>query len=378
MLDRLPVVGYRFCMAVALGVLAGACESNSGDDDAEGGRAGTAQAGGSAGSGGSGNAGAGGSGNAAGVGGGSGSGGAGGGGSGGAGGSGGSGNAAGAGGSGNAAGVGGSASGGAGASAGTGGGAAGMGVGGAGDPCDTALYCDDFESYDTAPNGKWTVRVNTGAVAIDTTQHVSGTKSVKITSQAASYASAMIRIQDPSIFPLEGNLLYGRMMFWLEAAPTTSVHWTFIRGLGTVPGATHHAEYRYGGQQPILDGGMFVGNQLMANYETPDWYEDKATPGSDCWHHANGRVIPALVWTCVEWKFDGTTNGMQLWLDGAAADDLTVDGKGQGCVNAPADFTWTAPSFSQLDLGWESYQTDTARTAYIDDVVLSSTKIGCP
>jgi hypothetical protein len=220
--------------------------------------------------------------------------------------------------------------------------------------------------------------VNAGTVAIDTTQHASGTKSVKVTSQAGSYASAMIRIQDASIFPLEGNLLYGRMLFWLEAAPTASVHWTIIRGLGVVPGATHHAEYRYGGQQPITEGGTFVGSQLMANYDTPDWYGDKSTPGSDCWHHANRRVMPVGAWTCVEWKFDGATNGMQLWLDGALADDLTVVGTGQGCVNAAADFTWTAPTFAQLDLGWESYQTDTARTAYIDDVVLSSTPIGCP
>jgi hypothetical protein len=254
------------------------------------------------------------------------------------------------------------------------GGAAGSGS----DPCDSALFCDDFESYDAMPGGKWTVRVNPGAVAIDTTQQVSGQKSVKVTSQAGSDASAMIRIADPAILPPPGNVLYGRMLFRLEAAPTDSVHWTIIRGLGVVPGQSHRAEYRYGGQKPITQGSTFVGSQLMANYETPDWYADSSTPGSDCWHHANQRVLPTGVWTCIEWKFDGAQNGMQLWLDGVAADDLTVSGTGQGCVNAAADLTWTAPTFSQLDLGWESYQTDQARTAYIDDVVLSTTKIGCP
>ena len=115
----------------------------------------------------------------------------------------------------------------------------------------------------------------------------------------------------------------------------------------------------------------------MANYETPDWYSNKNTPGSDCWHHANKRVIPVGTWTCIEWKFDGTTNGMQLWLDREPADDLTVTGHGDGCVNAANDFAWTAPTFASFDLGWESYQQDDARTAYIDDVAISKTKIGC-
>jgi hypothetical protein len=257
------------------------------------------------------------------------------------------------------------------------GGAAGAG-GDAGDPCASALYCDDFESYDTTPNGKWSVRMSSGSVAIDTTQHASGTKSVKVSSQAGDYTSAMIRLQDAAILPPPGNLLYGRMLFRLEAAPTASVHWTIIRGAGVVPGQTHHAEYRYGGQLPITQGGTFVGSQMMANYDTPDWYSDKSTPGSDCWHHANQRVIPVGVWTCVEWKFDGAANGMELWLDGVAAEDLTVMGHGDGCVNAAADFTWAAPSFTQLDLGWESYQTDEPRSAYIDDVAISTTKVGCP
>lgn len=255
----------------------------------------------------------------------------------------------------------------------TGGGSAGTSGTGA-NPCDTALFCDDFESYGSAPNGKWTLRTTSGAaIAIDKTQHVSGGQSVKFTTPSASSVTALLRIQDASIFPVPNNVLYGRMMFRVESEPTQSVHWTIIAGLGLVPGQTYHSEYRYGGQMPVTNG-----SQLMANYETPDWYSNKSTPGSDCWHHSNQRVIPAATWTCVEWKFDGTNNGMQMWLGGVAADDLTILGHGDGCVNAANDFTWTAPTFASIDLGWESYQQDDPRTAYIDDVVLSTTKIGCP
>jgi len=49
-------------------------------------------------------------------------------------------------------------------------------------------------------------------------------------------------------------------------------------------------------------------------------------------------------------------------------------------VNQPATppFTWTAPNFDRLDLGWESYQIDGVRTIHVDDVVISKTQVGCP
>jgi len=67
---------------------------------------------------------------------------------------------------------------------------------------------------------------------------------------------------------------------------------------------------------------------------------------------------------------------MRFWLDGVAVDSLTVMGAGEGCGTATP--VWTAPTFSRMDLGWESYQQDTDRTIWIDDVVLSKTRIGCP
>jgi hypothetical protein len=250
-----------------------------------------------------------------------------------------------------------------------------------GDPCDSALFCDDFESYTSgqAPNGMWSARTNAGgAVAIDTAQKVSGNQSVKFTTMGSdSSRQAMIRLMDPSVFPVTGNAYYGRMMFRLESAPTTAVHWTIITGGGVVPNETYHALYRYGGQHPIMQNGM-PGSQLMANYETPDWYNDKQTPGSDCWKHASGEILPTGDFVCVEWQFDGPSNAMNLWLSGRAIPGASVTGSGEGCVNAAADFEWTAPTFETLDLGWEAYQTDGTRTAWIDDVVISTTRVGCP
>jgi hypothetical protein len=69
---------------------------------------------------------------------------------------------------------------------------------------------------------------------------------------------------------------------------------------------------------------------------------------------------------------------MHFWMDGTEIPDLTMSGKGQGCVHQDQSYTWEAPSFEQLDLGWESYQADDARTMWVDDVVISTTRVGCP
>jgi polysaccharide lyase-like protein len=280
--------------------------------------------------------------------------------------------------------------------AGTGGsgGASGSGAGGAGgtagatgtggsggDPCATALFCDDFEKYTTAqtPGAPWSRQTSAGSTAvIDTAQFHSGTKSVKFVAAAGTGSkTAYLRLMSTSVLPVMPNMFYGRMMFRLEAAPTGDVHWTFLEGSGLIAGQNYHALYRYGGQHPVMNGSTFVGSQMMANYETPDSYGGTG-PSSDCWKHSNKVVVPVGKWSCAEWQFDGATNTMRFWLDGAAVDTLTVTGTGEGCVNQPNNYVWTAPTFDRMDLGWESYQQDDARTIWIDDVVLSKTKVGCP
>jgi len=256
------------------------------------------------------------------------------------------------------------------------------GGGGAGktDPCGAALFCDDFEDYDAgkAPGAPWAERVNSGAVAVDDTQHVSGSKSVKFTTEAKdSTKTAFLRLKSDSVFPVDGNLFYGRMMVRLESAPTASVHWTLLQATGTVPNQTYRAQYRYGGQHPVMEGGTFTGSQLMANYETPDSYSGNG-PSSDCWVHANSKILPTGSWVCVEWQFDGPNDAMRFWMDGQALEDLSVNGVGQGCVSQPETYRWTAPTFSELEIGWESFQNDAARTLYIDDLVVSKTRVGCP
>jgi hypothetical protein len=55
-----------------------------------------------------------------------------------------------------------------------------------------------------------------------------------------------------------------------------------------------------------------------------------------------------------------------------------MNGLGQGCVHQGKDYVWEAPTFERLDVGWESYQEDDARTIWIDDVAIGTEKLGCP
>ncbi|WP_437723974.1 hypothetical protein [Sorangium sp. So ce861] len=274
-----------------------------------------------------------------------------------------------------------------GATTGTGGAGAG-GEGGGDTACaDGMLICDDFESYEAQaePSGKWTVyKAMTGStVTVDTAMAYSGTKSVKVTTPESSgqdnYKSAMIQFKDAAALPVDGNVIHGRMMFLLESAPDTDVHWTIIDGAGTVPGKDfegmpYTAVYRYGGQY-ATDGS----SQLMANYDTPgQWTNPPTGPKTDCWHHAEGKVVPVGKWTCVEFTFDGPKNEMRFSMDGTEIPELTMSGTGQGCANDIENYEWTAPEFTSIGFGWESYQTDAPRTMWIDDVVIGTGPIGCP
>ena len=247
-----------------------------------------------------------------------------------------------------------------------------------GPACGDALFCEDFESYATgaAPAGSWTTSVNNGTVVVDGTRHNSGSHAVRTATNAGSSTkTAYIKLGDP-VLPVANNSVFGRFYMYLESAPSTDVHFTLVQAGGLVGSEGYHALYRYGGQHPIADGTTFVGAQWMANYETPDSYSGTG-PKSDCWHHADKKVVPTGKWACIEWQFDGPTNTMRLWQDAQEMTDLTVEDSGDGCVGNLAGFPWTAPKFDHLEIGFESYQTDDERVMYVDDVAVSDHRVGC-
>ena len=221
---------------------------------------------------------------------------------------------------------------------------------------DDSGVTEDFEAYTTgqAPNGHWTVETKGGAVTVDDTRAVSGTKAARFDVEGKGGA-----------FISTGGARAGRMQVFLEAAPEGDVHWTLIEARGHRASDGHIAEVRIGGQHPVAGG-----SRLMANYETPDSYTDPSAPGSDCWHHAaETDVMPTGRWVEIAWAF-GDDATVAMSIDGKPVPAMTVNGTGQGCLYQKADYAWELPRIETINLGWESYQADGPRRLWIDDIKL--------
>jgi hypothetical protein len=249
------------------------------------------------------------------------------------------------------------------------------------DPCAPALFCDDFEDDPTgaAPGAPW--RDETGpsgaSVRVDEVHAHSGKRAVHVFApKGASYRRGYFAIHDAPVFPAASQEMYGRIMVWLDEAPVTprgqhDVHWTLLQGEGRSRDDRFNSIYRFGGQHQ-------AGLGLMTNFET--------TPPvkSDCWQHSASQ-LPVQEWACVEWHFVVARNELEFWLNGTELSDLHVQGRaqapGSGCLStAELGGEWLAPpAFQSLYLGWERYQApENDQNAWIDDVVVSTERVGCP
>ena len=53
-------------------------------------------------------------------------------------------------------------------------------------------------------------------------------------------------------------------------------------------------------------------------------------------------------------------------------------GKGDGCVNGGPGVTWFAPTFPNVQVGYEGFSGNSNVELWYDDVAVSSSRIGCP
>jgi hypothetical protein len=284
-------------------------------------------------------------------------------------------------GAGGSAGTGAGGSAGIGGSAGTGaGGSAGMGGSGGtasvvGDLCPQgSAFCEDFESgtVGQTPPAPWAASTNGATALVDATRAFSGANALKVNAPTgAAYRRGYVALQQSS-FPAATQNMFGRVMVWLEATPAATVHWTLFQGEGRAQTNDHNAIYRFGGQQQNGAG-------LMANYETTQ--EGTNPVRSDCYDHS-ASTMPVQQWACVEWHFVVANNEMQYWLNGNELSDMHVIDRGEGCLNngPPLNGQWLAPpNFQTLYMGWEHYQqAPNDINVWLDGVVVSTTRVGCP
>lgn len=242
------------------------------------------------------------------------------------------------------------------------------------------LFSDDFELHAAGqlPGAPWKEETyDTGArIAIVTSRAFSGRQSLHVvTPQGAKYRRGYVAIHLREPVPRAVPAMYGRAMFWLDAAPqalpgAAPVHWTLLQGEGRSADDRYNAIYRLGLEQQD-------GTQLMANYET--------TPPvtTDCRQQSSMR-LPVRRWACVEWHFVAERDELEFWLDGAPVTRVAGGSSGgsppgAACRGQDLGGRWLAPpGFDSLYLGIERYA-DSAndQDLWIDDVRLSSRRVGC-
>jgi hypothetical protein len=259
----------------------------------------------------------------------------------------------------------------AGGGGGTGGAAGGTGgaAGAMGDCPAGALICDDFESYATPADlmSAWTVNTSMATLVVDATKPHAGQGALHITSTGQTPQGAIVR-QDAPLFPIAGNVYYGRMMMWLTQAPTGGVHWNNVQSAGFMPNSTQWSKYGWGG----MYGTILAGYTIRDNPTDMQAVIDCSKPSA--------MALPEKKWTCFEWEFDGVGNQMHLWLDGTLVSDADIITTGTQCVTPmPPNNVWQAPVFANIMVGWLQYQpSDVPIDFWVDDLVVNTQRVGCP
>ncbi len=251
------------------------------------------------------------------------------------------------------------------------------------DPCAGALLCDTFEGYggttsiaDNQELGFWraSVEENGGAMDLDGTHSVSGTKALHI--QIDENATAGGRLFANGALPLfQGNPkhLYGRMQMYIDPNGP-SVHWTFFGASGpadsTSPEAGRRATYLMS-SLPKNDVNTF---SFVYGLEASG-----GDPFHDCYYQSP-TAMPSPGWTCVEFEMDGAGRKLSMSIDGGATVAGSVDDHGQGCVgNVPGDSPWYGPEVDEVYVGaWSFHPMVKPLEVWIDDVVVDTKPVECP
>jgi hypothetical protein len=231
-----------------------------------------------------------------------------------------------------------------------------------------ALLCEDFENITPGSNlgPTWTIDQSGGTLTVDTTRPFAGTKGLHIKANANASSLLQIVKQGAPLFPVAKNAFFGRMMIWITQQPTGAVHFNTVQANGLLPGSALIGKYAYGAMY-----GRYMAGYTVRTSET-------ASPTIDCGKSGTAGY-PEKSWVCAEWQFDGPNNEMHYWINGQAQTSVDVIKVGGGCTGTqPAGGVWQAPAFNKLMIGWYAQPFPSAIDVWIDDIVVSTERVGCP
>lgn len=220
------------------------------------------------------------------------------------------------------------------------------------------------------PSGHWASRTGGKAtITIDTVHARSGKKAVHFHSASVDNGQrAYMLTQGAPGFPVVSDILYVRFMFYIGRYITLS-------------SGVHNRIAWVGSSAQLASGGGNGPGYIFATYngigierlETNHGFQRDTTQHMDDASRANK-------WQCFEFSIDNkggvppgekanSTTRPHIWQDGVEL-KLAAGGSSEA---------WLAAPFEALQFSLWCPQTDTKGTDYwIDDVVVSTSRIGCP
>jgi hypothetical protein len=228
--------------------------------------------------------------------------------------------------------------------------------------CKNALFCEDFESYPVGglPAGApWANETGGGGtLSIDGTTVRGGMRSLHV--RTADGGHGYIRVNN---FNPPGNSFFGRVELFVNSFPTSPdyAHFVLVEATGTGGGLVRPVGGQYiPGQGTTALWG--VGNDQGSSGDWTSWQPTVPT--------VSGR------WICYEWEMRAADNDIDVWLDGVAQPALSVSSTSRRDYNGSR---FTFPTFNTIWFGWYQFQaSSTVRDIYLDDLALSTTRVGCP
>ncbi len=230
----------------------------------------------------------------------------------------------------------------------------------------SVLFCEDFESMHTgatAGGADWGVETRNGTLTVERIKSRGrdglGKRALHVHTEDNGYAFLTV-----NNFSAPANSFYGAIKVYVDEFPTKPdwAHYTLVEASGEGAGVVRPVGGQYAPPPHGDDVFWGVGSD---GGPTGDWTDWRTTAPSE-----------ADRWQCIEWRMDASDNRVEVWIDGEAKPELTVDTDTHGGNQVPFVF----PEFNQVKIGWQLYQGGTFPThfdLYYDSIKLSTDRLGC-
>jgi hypothetical protein len=222
-----------------------------------------------------------------------------------------------------------------------------------------AIFCEDFEALAVGTaTGTNSWRPDGGTLSIDS-QVAQGSRSLHLQPNGGQFSRIVLTSFAPS-----NNSFFGRMKVFVQQFPTAPAFSHFV--LVEVTGNS--------GERVRPIGGQFIPE---GNGPSTYWGVGADGGATGDWTQWQPRVLTENArWICMEWQMSAADNSVHVFIDGTERPELGVSTNSNGGSGAP----FTFPTFNNIWLGWWNFQGGTTPAQFnvwLDDIVLSSERVGC-